>query len=120
MQNDNDPRIKDNAGDDNDTSAITAVSFARDIAVLFTTKDKKCMSDFGVLLDDFNYMSNPAGDETYPDHANANHVYARLTGKEKPQMPMGEKYWTAPDNPQGQQNLKTFDAWMNVAPAYQP
>jgi len=30
------------------------------------------------------------------------------------------EYWTALDNPQGQQNLKTFDAWMNVTPAYQP
>lgn len=96
------------------------ISFAKDIAVLFTAKDKACMSGFGVLLDDYNYMSDPAGDATYPDHANANHVYARLTGKEKPQMPMGEKFWTAADNPQGQQNLKTLNAWMTVDPTYQP
>lgn len=108
------------SSDDNNLQPAAPVSFAKDIAVMFTAKDKNCMSGFGVLLDDYNYMSDPAGDATYADHANANHVYARLTGKEKPQMPMGEKFWTAADNPQGQQNLKTLNAWMTVEPIYQP
>ena len=39
---------------------------------------------FGVLLDDFNYMSDPTGDGVFADHANGRHVYARLTGEEHP------------------------------------
>src|ERR1051325_4496560 len=114
-------RKGNNSVETNDSSStLSGVSFAKDIAVLFTAKDKACMSGFGILLDDFNYMSDPQGDETYPDHANANHVYGRLTGKEKQQMPMGEKYWTAADNPQGQQNLKMLHSWMTVEPTYQP
>jgi hypothetical protein len=97
------------------------ISFAKDIAVMFTPKDKTCMDGLGVQLADYTYMSDPAGDDKYGDHANANHVYARLTGAEQPQMPLGgEKKWTAQDNPEGQKNLKTFHDWMTVDPTCQP
>ena len=98
----------------------TPKSFAADIAGLFTTKDVNCMrlrlNDRGqpILLNDFAYMGNATGDGTFADHANARHVFARLTGDEVPQMPVGsEKKWTAPDNPTGQQNLQTYKAWMD-------
>ena len=99
----------------------TPVSFAADVAVLFTVKDKNCMAGMGIMLDDYMYMSDPAGDNMHPDHANAKHVYYRLTGEEQPQMPLGgQKKWTAADNPEGQKNLKTLNAWMTVEPTYQP
>ena len=111
----------DNESNQGNNPSNPIVSFAKDIAVMFTAKDKTCMDGFGVKLDDYEYMSDPSGDEKHPDHANANHVYARLTGAEKPQMPLGgEKKWTAPDNPEGQKNLKTFHDWMTVDPTYQP
>lgn len=96
------------------------VSFARDIVPMFTPKDISCMNVFGVNLGIYEYMSSPVGDDKYPDHANANHVYARLTGDEKPQMPKGAKLWTAADNPEGQKNLRTMHEWMTVEPTYQP
>lgn len=71
------------------------------------------MAPMGVLLNDYTYMSNPAGDGTYPDHANANQVYSFLTGKSQPRMPLGGPYWTAAQ-------LQVFNNWMTVAPAYQP
>jgi hypothetical protein len=37
-----------------------AVSFARDIRPLFTEMDIAHMKGFGVLLDDFDYMRDPA------------------------------------------------------------
>ena len=86
-------------------------SFAADIRPLFTPQDIGCMSGRGVQLGDYGYMSNPAGDGTMPDHANARHVYARLTGAETPQMPMGEAAWSA-------DKLKTFSNWM--AGGFQP
>lgn len=96
------------------------LSFAKDIAPLFTVQDKVCMSGMGVELDSYEYMSNPMGDDKYPEHANANHIYARLTGNEEPQMPLGEEPWNAPDNPNGQKKLQTFREWMTVEPTYQP
>jgi len=95
------------------------VSFAVDIAPLFTTKDLNCMkirqNDRGqnIVMSDYAYMGDATGDASYADFANARHVYARLTGDEKPQMPMGaEKKWNAPDNPVGQSNLATYERWM--------
>jgi hypothetical protein len=115
---------KQTSANDNSPNAADApapVSFAKDIAGLFTLKDKTCMAGMGVLLGDYQYMSASAGDDKYADHANAQHVYARLTGDEQPQMPLGgEKKWNAPDNPVGQKNLETFYAWMTVEPTYQP
>lgn len=86
------------------------VSFTQ-ISALFTPRDTMCMNRQGVKLTDYDYMSDTAGDGTYPDHANANHVYARMTGKEQPQMPMGGPYWS-------QTNLDLFNQWMQDG--YQP
>ena len=80
------------------------VSFTQ-ISALFTPRDKICMNPKGVLLTDYAYMSDKACDDTYPDHANANHVYARLTGAEQPQMPKGGPFWS-------QTNLDLFSQWM--------
>jgi len=90
-----------------------AGSFKTDVLPLFTQPSIKHMKRLGVLLDDFAYMSNAAGDSDFPDHANANHVYARLDGTETPQMPTGGPYWD-------DDMLKTLSDWMNVSPTYEP
>ena len=94
-----------------------AGSFKADIVPLFSAQDVNCMFAFGVLLNDFDYMSDPTGDDTYPDHANANHVLGRLSGAERPQMPKGGPYWTATS--EGQKKLATLKAWMTISPEYQ-
>ena len=81
------------------------VSFAKDIAPLFTQRDLTCMQRFKVALGDFTYMSDAAGDETYPDHAHARNVLAHLDGSVAPRMPLGEPAWQ-PDR------LLLFQQWM--------
>lgn len=71
-----------------------ASSFASDVSKLFGTRDVTCMSGIGVRLADYTYMSDPSGDSTFADHANARHVLARLTGDEKPRMPKGGPFWS--------------------------
>ncbi|HEX8500743.1 MAG TPA: hypothetical protein VF659_09140 [Pyrinomonadaceae bacterium] len=83
-----------------------SVSFNGDIKPLFRTKDINCMNGFGVQLADYGYMSDPAGDGTYPDHANANHVYAHLAGTETPRMPTGGPFWD-------QSQLDLYRQWMS-------
>lgn len=80
-------------------------TFYQDIVPLFRQLDVECMRNMGVLLLDYAYMSDPAGDSSYPDHANANNVLDRLTGKTTPQMPLGGPYWS-------QDNLDLFQQWM--------
>lgn len=82
------------------------VSFAADIKYLFVSADLNCMAPQGVMLDSYSYMSNPAGDAKYDDHANASHVYAHLTGDEKPRMPKGGPFWP-------QDKIDLFKAWMD-------
>jgi hypothetical protein len=81
------------------------VSFAQNIVPLFRSSEVSCMARFGVSLNDYAYMSDPAGDGTFADHANARDVYARLTGAATPQMPMGGPYW-----PTAQ--LELFNQWI--------
>jgi hypothetical protein len=81
-----------------------AVSFATDIAPLFTPGDINCMASQGVLLDNYSWMSQPD---------NAQNVYDHLTGASQPQMPLGGPYW-----PQSQLDL--FNSWMTESPPYQP
>jgi len=81
------------------------VSFQNDILPLFRRIDINHMKPMGVLLDDYGYMSDPAGDSTYADHANARGVNCYLTGECQPQMPLGGPYWT-PDQ------LQLFQQWM--------
>jgi hypothetical protein len=71
------------------------VSFATDIRPLFTDRDVGCMSDNGVQLTDYGYMSDPAAGPAYPDHANARAVLDRLlpdAGRRR--MPKGGPYWS--------------------------
>lgn len=82
-----------------------SVCFAADIEPLFRPHDIACMQGMGVLLNDYGYMSDAAGDDTFPDHANARHVYARLTGAEHPRMPMGGPFWS-------DAQLALFNQWM--------
>lgn len=90
-----------------------AGSFQTDVLPLFRPQDIQHMNAMGVKLNQFDWMSNPAGDGKYPDHAHANHVYARLAGTETPRMPSGGPFWT-------DAQLETLHDWMTVAPAYQP
>jgi hypothetical protein len=82
-----------------------SVSFAQDIVPLFTGRDITCMARFGVGLNDYDYMSDPTGNDTFVDHTNARDVYAHLTGTKTPRMPMGGPYWT-------DAQLQLFDQWM--------
>lgn len=82
------------------------VSFAKDIAPLFTDGDARCMGGMGVHLREYDYMANPTGDAVFADHANARHVLARLNGTEAPRMPPGGPGWD-------EAQLALFTAWMN-------
>ena len=61
---------------------------------MFLDRDATCMAGRGVDLKDFSYMSDPVGDESFADHANARHVLARLRGDEVPRMPLRADPWT--------------------------
>jgi hypothetical protein len=87
------------------------ISFKADVAILFTDRDVHCMLGKGVDLRSFTYMSDGTGDDSYADHANANHVLARLEGREVPQMPLGAPSWPQTD-------IYKFKSWMNDG--YQP
>jgi hypothetical protein len=81
------------------------VSFAEDIAPLFSAAESTCMTHFGVHLKDYEYMQDAAGNDQFPDHGNARDVYARLTGAATPRMPMGGPYWD-------DARLQLFNQWM--------
>ena len=72
------------------------VSFEKDIKPLFREMDIDHMGGMGVLLDDYEYMS---------ESNNAQRVYDFLMGKEKPQMPIGGPYWS-------EEQLELFARWM--------
>jgi len=78
-----------------------AISFAKEIAPLFTPTDITCMSRGKVMLADYNYMSVPA---------NAKAVLDRLDGSALPQMP--------PGNPWPQAQVLLFKSW--IEGGYQP
>lgn len=83
-----------------------AVLFTTSVLPLFRPHDIACMANQNYLLNDYAFMSDPTGDTSFPDHAHARHVFARLTGTETPQMPpdAGGR-WT-------QTNLDLFTQWM--------
>lgn len=88
-------------------SSMTAPSFSADIKTMFSAGQILCMRNKGVRLDDFNFMSNATGDQTFADHANGRHVFARLRGDGPGQrMPPGGPFWTQP-------MLDKFQAWMD-------
>jgi hypothetical protein len=80
-------------------------SFAGDIVPLFSQQDLACMAGKGVMLSSYQYMSDPSGDGTFPDHANAGHILARLEGREVPQMPLRAPPWPAA-------RIATFRSWI--------
>ena len=81
-------------------------SFQQDILPLFRQRDILCMGNMNVLLNDYSYMSNPAGDAIHHDYANARHIFAHLKGDEQPRMPPGGPYW--PD-----EKLNILYEWIN-------
>jgi len=81
------------------------VSFARDVAPLFHPSDVSCMAKFGVLLNDYAYMSDPTGNHTYTDHANAREAYSHLIGATAPRMPLGGPFWS-------DAQLQLFNQWI--------
>jgi hypothetical protein len=84
------------------------VSFARDIKPLFRPIDIAHMGPFGVKLDDYNYMSDPAN-----NYQNAEQVQENLSPQngDAPAMPPGGPYWTP-------EQLATFAKWRTDG--YQP
>jgi len=80
------------------------VSFAADIRPLFRAVDISHMKRFGVELDDYSYMSDPA---------NADRVFANVSrhNGEPPSMPPGGPYWT-------EAQLALFAQWQKDG--YQP
>jgi hypothetical protein len=77
-----------------------SVSFAKDIKPLFRPIDVDHMKVGGILLDDFDYMSDPAN-----NHSNAADVLKTVEGN-PPSMPPGGPYWTA-------DQVKLFKSWMD-------
>ena len=74
------------------------VSFATDILPLFRPVDIQHMKNYGVLLDQYSYMSNPV---------NAHQVYSYLLPSGSPRMPMGGPYWS-------QAQLDLYNTWMTT------
>ena len=74
------------------------VSFKNDIKPLFRSIDVEHMKQYGVVLDDYAYMSDGAG-----DHANARAVLNTLT---KRKMPPDGPFWP-------QDRLDLFAKWMS-------
>jgi hypothetical protein len=74
------------------------VSYAKAIKPLFRPIDIDHMKAYDVHLDDYTWMSNPAGGtvgacDEFEDHANGRSVHAFLTGDCTPRMPLGGPYW---------------------------
>ena len=84
------------------------VSFAKDIRPLFRPIDIAHMKPFGVKLDDYNYISDPAN-----NHHNAAQVQDNLSPQngDAPAMPPGGPYWTP-------EQLALFATWRTDG--YQP
>jgi hypothetical protein len=73
------------------------VSFKSDIEPLFTTMDIEHMTNLGVRLDDYAYMSQPD---------NASRVHEAVAGGWMPPGNSGEQPWS-------QDKVQTFKAWMD-------
>ena len=78
-----------------------AITFTTDVRPLFRAKDITCMTPGGVRLDDPAWMCDHAGDATYPDHANANRVFAALSAGKMP-----------PDGAWPAERLAIYRDWM--------
>jgi hypothetical protein len=78
-----------------------AVSFAQDIRPLFTDMDIAHMKNFGVTLDDFGYMRDPA---------HAQKVLDAVSAGRMPPGSSGEPPWSS-------DNVQLFRDW--IAAGYQ-
>lgn len=78
-----------------------AVSFAHDIRPLFTDMDVAHMKDFGVRLDDFDYMRDPA---------HAQNVLNAVSSGTMPPRRSGEPGWST-------EGVQLFQEW--IADGYQ-
>jgi hypothetical protein len=78
------------------------VSFAQDIKPLFTDMDVAHMNNFGVSLDDFDYMRDPS---------HAQRVLSRVSNGSMPPRRSGEPAWSP-------ETVQLFRDWM--AGGYQP
>ena len=79
-----------------------AVSFAQDVRPLFTDMDVAHMKRFGVSLDDFDYMRDPA---------HAQHILTRVNSGSMPPRRSGEPPWPA-------ESVQLLRDW--IAAGYQP
>jgi hypothetical protein len=86
------------------------ISFQIDILPLFRPRDIGCMADQEIFLDDYQFMSTPAGDGEFPDHANARNVLKRLEGRGGRRMP--------PDAPWPADRIASYSQW--IAEGCQP
>jgi hypothetical protein len=84
-----------------------AVSFATNILPMFRPIDIQHMKRHKVKLDDYAYMSDATGDDTYADHAHARNVLDNLSphAPNPPAMPPGGPYWSPAQ-------LTLYDQWM--------
>jgi hypothetical protein len=80
-----------------------AVSFSKDIQPMFRAVDIDHMKVHGVILDDYQYMSDPTN-----SHAHAQAVLDSLKGQT---MPPGGPFWTT-------EQLSLYDKWRTEG--YQP
>jgi hypothetical protein len=78
-------------------------SFAHDIAPMFRPGDVACMAPKGVKLSDAGWMTDPAGDDDYPDHAHARMVFDALSQQVMP-----------PDGPWAPAKIAVFQHWMDA------
>lgn len=85
----------------------TTPGFAADILPRFRPGDISCMRRHRVRLGEFGWMTDPAGDAAYPEHAHAHHVYARLADGTMP-----------PEAPWPAAAVALFKSWMDLG--YQP
>ena len=93
------------------TIPANPVSFADVIKPLFRDIDISCMKNRGVMLDDYEWISDPAAGtvgacDDFPDHANARSVFAFLTGDCTPRMPFGGPFWKA-------EKIELYQQWMD-------
>ena len=84
-----------------------ATSYEKNILPLFRPQDIQCMARARVLLDQAAWMLDPAGDDSFADHAHARVVGEKIAGKSMP-----------PDAPWPDDRIARYRDWM--AGGFQP
>jgi hypothetical protein len=78
-----------------------AKTFILDVLPLFRTGDISCMTRFGVMLGDADWMCDPGPANGFDDHGNARGVHSTLARGSMP-----------PDGAGPQSRLQTYEQWM--------